>query len=91
MWVSRVTFLAAGDNDLLRVMVNSISSLADCNGHNNYSSPQIAQVRAEWVGWRHGVSDKEPEPSLSEREKYTALMEDVSSPTTILYAFGGSF
>ena len=92
LWISRVTFPAAEDSDLLRLITESISCLGDGgDGHENYSLPPITHVSAEWAGWRVGVSAKEAEPTISEGEKYRALMKDVSSPLTILYLFGGNF
>lgn len=92
LWVSRVTFPAAGDNNLLRLVTDSISSLGDGeSGHENYSVPPVAQVSAEWTGWRSGISAKEAEPHISEEQKYMALMKDVSSSVTIFYLFGGNF
>ncbi len=92
LWVSKVVFPAAEDNDLLRLITDSISCLGNGeDGHNNYSLPPVTQVSAEWTGWRAGVSAKEAEPTISEGQKYRALMKDVSSPVTIFYLFGGNF
>ena len=92
MWISRVTFPAAGVNNLLGLVTDSISSLGNGeSSHKNYRVPPIVQVPAEWVGWRSGVSAKEPEPRMSEQQKYIALTEDATSSLTILYFFGGNF
>ena len=92
MWVSRVTFPAAGDDHLLRLITDAISSLGDGeSGHENYTVPPVVQVSAEWVGWRSGVSAKESEPPISEEQKYKSLMKDVSSSVTVFYLFGGNF
>lgn len=92
LWVSRVTFPAAGDEHLLRLITDSIGSLGDGgSGHENYTLPPVVQVSAEWVGWRSGVSAKEAEPAVSEEQKYKYLMKDVSSSVTVFYLFGGNF
>ena len=92
LWVSRVTFPAAGDDHLLHVITDSISSLGDGgSGHGNYTLPPVVQVMAEWVGWRSGVSAKEPEPSVLEEDKYKSLTKDASSSVTVFYLFGGNF
>ena len=92
LWVSRVTFPAAGDDHLLRLITDSIGSLGDgSSSHENYTLPPVVPVPAEWVGWRSGVSAKEPEPPVTEEQKYKLLMKDVSSPVTVFYLFGGNF
>ena len=92
LWVSRVTFPAAGDNHLLRLITDSISSLGDGgSGHENYTLPPVVPVSAEWVGWRSGISAKEPEPLVSEEQKYKSILKDVSSSVTVFYLFGGNF
>ena len=92
LWVSRVTFPAAGDGHLLRIITDSISSLGDeGRAHENYTLPPIVQVPAEWVGWRSGASVTEPEPPVSEEQKYKSLLKDVSSSVTVFYLFGGNF
>ena len=92
LWVSRVTFPAAGDGHLLRIITDSIRSLGDGgSGHENYALPPVVPVSAEWVGWRSGVSEKEPEPPISEEQKYKSLVKDVSSSVTVFYLFGGNF
>ena len=84
-------FPAAGKIHLLRLIIDSVRSLGDGDGQDKYRTPEVSHVQAEWVGWRSGVSAKESEPSISERQKYTALMKDVSSLATMLYVFGGNF
>ena len=92
LWVSRVTFPAAGDEHLLRLISDCIGSLGDGgSGHENYALRPVVQVSAEWVGWRSGVSAKEVEPAVSEEQKYKYLMKDVSSSVTVFYLFGGNF
>ena len=91
MWVSRMTFPDAGESHLLGLVIESVRSLGDDEGHNKYSTPEVSQVQAEWVGWRSGVSAKALEPSILERQKYVSVMKDVSNSTTIIYVFGGNF
>ena len=92
LWVSPVQYSAAGDNNVLRLLRDTTGSLGDEEAnHQNYIIPALAEVNCEWVGWRSNASANEPEPQLSEELKYKALMEDVSSPLTILYLFGGNF
>ena len=82
------------DNDIAQVVADAIRDLAfDDNGrHENYSMPAVKSVPVEWVGWRANVwSSSDPEPSLSERDKYDNLMKEVSRPLTTLYVFGGNF
>ena len=90
MWVSRVSLPAPGDNDLLQVIVDAIEGIG--NGTEKYVLPTISQnLQAQWTGYRSGVGHTAAEPLITEREKYRSLMQEVTSPTTILYVFGGAF
>ncbi|KAJ6437867.1 lipase esterase [Purpureocillium lavendulum] len=51
-----------------------------------------AGVEAEWTGYRAGAApDERPPPRVSERDKYRAMMAEVSHPTTVLYLHGGAY
>ena len=90
-WVSRVTFTAphAEENDARQLLVTAIERLG-C-GNEEYTLPSIEDVNAQWTGFRPGATLDEAQPSISEKEKYENLMNDVRSEMTIFYIQGGAF
>lgn len=75
-----------GPQDAVR---RAIQELGD--GSETYTAPDIIAVEAEWTAYREGISPNEPRPDLPEQEHYKLLMENVSSPVTILYFHGGAY
>ncbi|KAK5987777.1 Acetyl-hydrolase [Cladobotryum mycophilum] len=53
--------------------------------------PEIADVEAEWTGYRAAASPKETLPNISEAEKYREMMKECRDPTTVLYFHGGAY
>lgn len=86
-WVSRVTFPAPHENSLCELVRGAIEELGE--GGEEYTMPALEPVHAQWTGFRANVSAKEPEPSISETDKYKCMMKEVTSPVTILYMYGG--
>ena len=86
-WVSRVTLTAPAENDACQIVLDAIDNLG--TGNELYTLPDLNDVCAQWTGFRAGVGEKEPEPKLSEAEKFICLCKEVRTPTTILYAHGG--
>ena len=86
-WVSRVTLRAPAENDACQIVLDAIGDLG--TGKEQYTVPALNDVRAQWTGFRAGVAAKEPEPKLSEVDKFLYLNKEVRTPTTILYAHGG--
>lgn len=93
LWVSRVKFQApegeGEESGLLQLLLNAIASLG--HGDEEFTRPPVLDVEAEWTGYRPGAKPKEPEPSITEKEKFEGLMKDVKDQTTILYIHGGIF
>ena len=87
-WVSRVTFPAPQENDVLQLIRDTVVALGV--GDERYTTPTIENVGAQWTGFRANVPKMEPEPFISEAEKFECLMKGVSYPITILYAYGGA-
>ena len=86
-WVSRVTFPAPTEASVSSLLAAVIEHLGD--GGEAYTMPLLEPVEAHWTGFRSGVSAREPEPPIPEVDKYAGLMKEVTSPITILYAYGG--
>ncbi len=87
-WVSRVVLPAPGETDVLDLIIGAVKGLG--NGNKQYTIPTIENVRAQWTGHRVGVTKHEPEPNISESEKFFHLKEEIKSPITILYMHGGN-
>ena len=87
-WVSRVVFPAPPEDSIRQIICDAISVLGV--GDEKYITPAVENVQAQWTGFRAGVPKVEPEPLISEPEKFDCLMREVSKPLTILYAYGGA-
>ncbi|KAL8656068.1 MAG: hypothetical protein Q9210_000506 [Variospora velana] len=87
-WVSRVVLPAPVEQDALNIILDAVKGSGD--GNEKYTTPVIENVRAQWTGYRAGVQNNEPEPNISEIEKFHHLQEEVKNPLTILYLHGGS-
>ncbi|KAI4220723.1 MAG: hypothetical protein LQ349_008016 [Xanthoria aureola] len=77
-----------GEPDALDLIIGAVKGLG--NGNEQYTIPTIENVRAQWTGHRVGVTKHEPEPNISESEKFLHLKEETKSPITILYMHGGN-
>ncbi|KAF9888820.1 hypothetical protein FE257_008189 [Aspergillus nanangensis] len=89
MWVSRVTIPAPPEDAIRHALFGAIRTLG--TGEEEYSSPTVAPVTAEWTGYRARVSPNAPEPPISEADKYKHLMEETTSDVTLLYFHGGAY
>ncbi|KAL9011920.1 MAG: hypothetical protein Q9173_003280 [Seirophora scorigena] len=87
-WVSRVVLSAPVEQDALNIILDAVKGLGD--GNERYTTPVIDNVRAQWTGYRANVQKDEPEPNISEIEKFHHLQEEVKNPITILYLHGGN-
>lgn len=91
MWVSKTTLEAPPEDAVRQVLFDAINALQSDDRDLKYDRPPLQAVEAEWTGHRAGVSkDAAPPSSLSETERYTHLMKEVTSPVTILYFHGGA-
>ena len=89
VWVSRVRFPPPPEHDVSQVLIQAIKGLG--TGDEKFTAPGLEPVRGEWVGHRKHVDRKSVEPDIREEEKYTALMAEVSTTTTVLFVHGGNF
>lgn len=87
-WVSRVTFPAPQEDDVLESIRDAVVALGV--GDEKYTTPAIDSVGAQWTGFRANVPKMEPEPMILEAEKFECLMKEASCPMTILYVYGGA-
>ncbi|KAJ6096200.1 hypothetical protein N7486_006946 [Penicillium sp. IBT 16267x] len=88
MWVAKIT-LPQPELDVRDAVLRAIEILG--TGQETFDIPGIKAVEAEWTGYRSGVDKKEPQPDISEEEKYRALRKEITSDMTILYMHGGAY
>ena len=88
-WISKVTIPRPEDDDVRRALLRVIDGLKE--GEEEYAIPDLANVEAEWTGYRSDVGDTAPRPDLSEEVQFERLMEETSSDATILYFHGGGY
>jgi acetyl esterase/lipase len=90
LWVSRYTIPKPAEDDVRDALFRAFDALSE---HSEVvAAPDVAPVEVEWHGNRAGAADTEPEPAdMSEADKYTNLMAEVTSDVTILYLHGGGF
>lgn len=90
MWVSKLTIPKPPEDDIRQVLFKAIEGLKELgDASGGYQEPDVLPVEAEWTGYRAGVSAQSPEPAISEAEKFTEMMREVTSEVTVLYFHGG--
>jgi acetyl esterase/lipase len=88
-WISRYTIPKPEEDDVRQQLFKAIDDLGD--GTEIYTKPDLLPVEVEWTGYRAEAGDYDPEPDISEDEKYANLMSEVTSDVTILYFHGGAY
>ncbi|OAA67361.1 Alpha/beta hydrolase fold-3 [Niveomyces insectorum RCEF 264] len=109
MWISEYTAPGPANATEARALrdavVDTIRRLHQENGDDDaqplpddaLSSVSVGPVEAEWTGHRSGTGTgaaaAEIPATLSERDRYAALMQDVTAPqpTTVLFFHGGGY
>ncbi|KAF2451072.1 alpha/beta-hydrolase [Karstenula rhodostoma CBS 690.94] len=90
VWVSRTVFDKPEDSHELRSMLEDAFKPLDLGGDSTYDF-SIEDVDVQWTAYRSAGKGKEPEPEISEQDKFDGLMKDISTDTVILYAHGGFY
>jgi acetyl esterase/lipase len=94
VWVSKVSFPVPPEDDLRQTLFKAISDLKDSNAECrdiSYEEPEAKGLEAEWHGYHPLAHPNDPEPpGLTSHQKYERLMDDTSSPITLLYFHGGA-
>ncbi|KAL2214613.1 hypothetical protein CC79DRAFT_1339507 [Sarocladium strictum] len=92
IWVSTYASPVPPETALRDVLLEAIDEMRDQSAPKpRFGVPDFAPVEAEWTGYRSKGKQGEPLPELSEVDKYKALTEECSTPTTILYLHGGAY
>lgn len=91
-WVSRTTLPQPPEDDI-RGKIYEAFDLLKTHPDQRIVPPAevpLRDVHFEWMGSRSGVDNRASEPSISERDKYQALVKETKG-TTILHIHGGAF
>jgi acetyl esterase/lipase len=86
-WVSRYTIPVETDG-AIDAIYTAIDAMKE--GDEGVHRIERTPVEVEWTGYRKDAKDNDPEPEISEAEKYAGLMKDVTSDVVILYIHGGA-
>ncbi|KAF1836191.1 lipase/esteras-like protein [Decorospora gaudefroyi] len=90
MWVSRTVFSKPKDPTELKAVVReALGDLAP--GRERVGDFSIDDVKVQWTSFKPSSRAKEPEPSISEQEKYGGMMQDITTDIVALYAHGGFY
>jgi len=95
VWIAKVACeVSDTDANFVRDLVmRAVKELGD--GTEKVDLPELNDVGVdgEWTGYRAGVAKNAPRPVLAggEKEHYTSLMKETTTPVTILYFHGGAY
>jgi hypothetical protein len=86
MWISKVTMPKPEEDYIRQAVFRAVEGLKEPGeAAGGYTEPELLPVAAEWTGYRAGATKQSVELKVSEKQKYTEMMREVSSPTTVLY------
>jgi acetyl esterase/lipase len=92
IWVSTYASPVPPETSLRDALLEAIDDMRDHDAPRpRFRVPDFAAVEAEWTGYRSEAKPGEPLPEMSEVEKYKAMNDECSKPTTILYLHGGAY
>ena len=92
IWVSKVTMARPEEDDIRQALFKVIEALKEPGeAPGGFAEAGLLPVEAEWTGYRAGATKQSAELRISEEQKYTEMMKEVISPTTILYFHGGAY
>jgi acetyl esterase/lipase len=92
IWISKVTMPRPEEDDIRQALFKVIEAMKEPGeAAGGYTEPELLPVEAEWTGYRAGATKQSAELKIPEEQKYTEMMKEVTSPTTILYFHGGAY
>lgn len=89
LWVAKFTLPLPKEDHVRELLFQVIDDLDE--DKVPYARPQAEPIHVEWSGFRNGVSKDEPEPPISEKEKYTCLVRDSPGSGVVYFVHGGAF
>lgn len=92
LWVSKTVMPKPEEDDIRQSLFQAIEALKEPgDAPGGFTQPDLLPVEAEWIGYRAGATKNSTDLRIGDAEKYTELMKEVKSPTTILYFHGGAY
>jgi len=92
IWISRTIMPVPLEDDISSALCRAIEGLKEPgDGPGGYEKPKLFPVEAEWTGYRSGATKNSSELSCSEAQKYSEMMKEVTTKTTVLYLHGGAY
>jgi hypothetical protein len=92
LWVSNYTTTPPPEMDIRDGLMAVVRDLRDTSlPEPDWRVPELVPVEAEWTGYRAGAAEDERPPDVSDADKYSAMMAEVTHPTTVLYLHGGAY
>jgi len=91
IWVSKVASPVPPETGIRDALLGAMKGLGDTSFLADTRRTDILPVEAEWTGYRADATPDAELPSISEQDKYAALVKACTSRTTILYLHGGAF
>ncbi|KAK6501343.1 hypothetical protein TWF481_009185 [Arthrobotrys musiformis] len=89
MWVSKNVVPAPTGPETREYVIEAIDSLITGEKFE-WLKPDLPAASGEWTGYRANAPKDAPQLDISEEEKYTKMMEEVTSPITVFYIHGGA-
>lgn len=88
-WVSKFDIPPPPEQDVKNLLFKAIDAVND--GYGEYNHPDMGPIQGLWLGHSSETNSNERLATLSEVEKYAAMMKDITTPVVVLYVYGGSF
>lgn len=90
IWVSKVNLSIPEEDDVRQLLFKAIEDMG--TGEEQWTKPESRPLEAEWNGYRAQAPDPKafPPAERDEKAEYANLMQEVTSPVTILYFHGGA-
>ncbi|KAL1624253.1 hypothetical protein SLS56_007955 [Neofusicoccum ribis] len=89
MWVSNATMPAPPEDDVRQELLKAIDDMK--TGDETYTVPDLVPVEGEWHGHRANATKTEPDPPISDAEKYARMMKEVKTDAVVLFFHGGAY
>lgn len=89
IWVANFSLAFPPEDSIRIVLLEVIDKFND--QRVSYTRPISTPINLEWVGFRKGVGKDEPQPQISELEKYHGLMGDATGSGVVFFVYGGAF
>lgn len=92
-WISKYTSPVPPESGAVDAVMAGVRGMVrlDPEAMKRTRTPEYIPVEAEWTAYRPSETRGEGLPDISEKEKYSEMMQDVKDETTVLYLHGGGY